>query len=257
MSREILKIIAMITMFIDHYSMVGIAGDNWILFGAIGRLAFPIFAFQVATGFIHTKNQKKYLLTLLGFAILSEIPYNLVRGGIIYPFSQNVIFTFVLSILFIMAINKYCKYPWNTRDDVLKNISIGAMIMFFANMVGFITFVDYFGAGVLMVISFYIILKLKSFNNLNQNIIQNIKYIQIVLIGLTIAVISDSLGGMFVVVNGMEVQIQMFATLSVIPIGVYLLTGEKKLLSGKNSEYFKYFGYLFYPLHLIFLYSIA
>ncbi len=258
MTREILKIIAMIAMFIDHYAMVGLAGDNWILFGGIGRLAFPIFAFQVATGYIHTKDTKKYLLTMLGFAILSEIPYNLLRGSIIYPFSQNVMFTFVLGILFIKAIDKFCNFNQiqvdnideNSSSDFIKKIATGGIILVVANMTGFITFVDYFGVGVTMVIFFYLILSIDL-------PIENPKYVQVVLIGIIIAVLSDTLGGMYVVIAGVEIGVQMFATLAIIPIGIYLLTGEKKSLLGDNDRYFKYFGYLFYPLHMLLLYFIA
>lgn len=254
MTREILKIIAMITMLIDHTAFVGLAGSNWLIFNCIGRIAFPIFAFQVALGYNYTKNKNKYLLTLFGFALLSEIPYNLVRGGIIYPFSQNVIFTFVLGILFIKAIDKFCKYSYDNFSNILKNLALGVLILFIANIVGFITFVDYFGFGVIMVVIFYLTMKL---NLPNDKIMLNIKYIQIFLIFTTIAIICDSIGGMFIVILGMEVPTQMFAVFSVIPIAIHLLTGQKKLLSGNADVCFKYFGYLFYPLHLIILYLIA
>lgn len=273
MTREILKIIAMIAMFIDHYGMIGLAGDNWVLFRAIGRLAFPIFAFQIATGYSHTKNTKKYLLTLFIFALISEIPFNLLQGHIIYPLSQNVMFTFTLGIIFIKAINKFCKFSQNNilntfeiEEDfldtnpqtkpiyIINQLAIGGVILVIANLIGFITFVDYYGIGIVMVVMFYIILNLK-FNN--DKIMQNIKYIQIALLGITMFVLFDSIGGLFIEIAGFEVQVQMFATFSIIPIAMYLLTGEKKSLSGNYDKYFKYFGYLFYPLHMMLLYFIT
>ena len=60
MNSFILKIIACITMFIDHVGYAIFNGPSW--FNYIGRIAFPIFAFQISEGYAHTRNIKKYLL---------------------------------------------------------------------------------------------------------------------------------------------------------------------------------------------------
>ena len=62
MTSFTLKIIALITMFIDH---LGYAIFNkFSFFNYIGRVAFPIFAFQISEGFHYTKNVKKYFARL-------------------------------------------------------------------------------------------------------------------------------------------------------------------------------------------------
>ena len=75
MSSFILKLIAMVTMFIDHL------GDTCFkqvtAMNVIGRIAFPIFAFQISEGYIHTKNLTKYFLRLFLFAFISQIPFML------------------------------------------------------------------------------------------------------------------------------------------------------------------------------------
>ena len=60
MSSFVLKMIAIITMFIDHigYAIFG----ELSFFNYIGRIAFPIFAFQISEGYLHSKNLKKYYL---------------------------------------------------------------------------------------------------------------------------------------------------------------------------------------------------
>ena len=66
MSAFVLKIIACITMFIDHLGYAVFHGEaSW--FNYVGRLAFPIFAFQISEGYIHTKNLKKYFYRLVIF----------------------------------------------------------------------------------------------------------------------------------------------------------------------------------------------
>ena len=91
MSSFVLKIIAIITMFIDHlgYAIFG----KFSCFNYIGRLSFPIFAFQISEGYIHTKNLKKYFLRLFLFALVSQIPFMLFHSIISRDFSLNIFFT--------------------------------------------------------------------------------------------------------------------------------------------------------------------
>ena len=88
MSAFGLKIIAIITMIIDHlgYAIFG----EFSFFNYIGRIAFPIFAFQISEGYIHTKNLKKYFLRLFLFAIISQIPFMLFHSIISDQFYLNI-----------------------------------------------------------------------------------------------------------------------------------------------------------------------
>ena len=57
MNSFVLKLIACITMFIDHIGYVVFNGES-SFFNYIGRLSFPIFAFQISEGYLHTRNIK-------------------------------------------------------------------------------------------------------------------------------------------------------------------------------------------------------
>ena len=99
--------LAMTLMLCDHLWGTGIIRNDVLT--CIGRLSFPIFAFLIVEGYFHTKNLKKYVIRILLFALLSEIPFNLMTGGrIFYPVHQNVLWTFLISIA-VMHINEKAK----------------------------------------------------------------------------------------------------------------------------------------------------
>lgn len=116
-SGSLLKTIAIISMAIDHtayalYPVVGVLREPFTIAGKaltlywimrkIGRLAFPIFCFLIAEGYLHTRNKKRYSLRLLLFAVISEIPFNLMCGGnYLYQNGQNVFFTLFFGLLLI------------------------------------------------------------------------------------------------------------------------------------------------------------
>lgn len=93
-----LRLIALISMLIDHMGYLLFPEAVWMRL--VGRLAFPIFAFQIAEGYRHTRNFRKYCLRLALFALISEIPFDLMIGGtVFYPGHQNVMLTFLLGLL--------------------------------------------------------------------------------------------------------------------------------------------------------------
>jgi hypothetical protein len=101
--RELLKIIAIVTMVLDH--IAAILYPDLLVLHIIGRLAFPLFAYLVVIGVDSTKNPKKYMATLLLFAIISQVPYYLAFG--IQPFERlNILFSLFLSAVTIYFYNK-------------------------------------------------------------------------------------------------------------------------------------------------------
>lgn len=71
----LIKLVAFITMAIDHIGYVFFPGEMWMRI--IGRIAFPLFAYCLATGCIYTKNPKKYALRLFAFSVVSQPFYSL------------------------------------------------------------------------------------------------------------------------------------------------------------------------------------
>ena len=94
MSIFVLKIIAMLTMVIDHSRYIVPEFDNDIT-KIIGRISFVLFAFILSEGIWHTKDRKKYLKRLTLFAIVSQIPFMLFR---------TIVGRFVLLIFYVLHI---------------------------------------------------------------------------------------------------------------------------------------------------------
>lgn len=160
LSGSMLKLIAVISMLIDHtahifYSeldfltipLFALAGREitvYYIMRRIGRLAFPLFCFLVAEGFVHTRNQKKYGLGLLIFALLSEIPFNLMGDGkLIDPSRQNVYFTLFLGFLLIYIFV-------NTKNELLKFV-----LMAIVTVISMFLHADYGMRGVLLILLIY------------------------------------------------------------------------------------------------------
>lgn len=144
MSGSILKLIACIAMLIDHLAafMPGdfldmqetlfMLGDREItlrfICKSIGRTAFPLFAFLITEGFIHTSNRKMYGINLFMFAMISEIPWNLIHCGEIFYYRQNVFFTLLSGYLGICSL-EYFKEDRKKAGFSLLALFIASIIL--------------------------------------------------------------------------------------------------------------------------------
>lgn len=227
-----LHLMAMIFMLCDHLWGTLIPGNDWLT--CIGRMTFPIYAFLLVEGYFHTKNLNKYALRLLVFALLSEIPFNLAMGSrVFYPIHQNVLFNFCFSLGLI---------HWNEQAKatklVRKRILVATASVGLAYTLGILSFVDYYHAGILMVLGFYFFRGKRWWNLLGQAVCM--WYINF-----------EILGGYEYVLHlfghSFHLLRQGFAMLALIPIWLY--RGHQ----GYTSRNWQYFCYWFYPVHLLIL----
>lgn len=92
-------------MLIDHVGLIFFPESTFMRI--LGRIAFPIFAFHIAKGYVHTSSKLNYISRLLTFAAISQIPYML----LLQTYNLNVLFTLLLSIILISCIH-YKKWYW-------------------------------------------------------------------------------------------------------------------------------------------------
>lgn len=227
-----LHILAMGFMLCDHLWATVISNAEWLSW--LGRIAFPIFAFLIVEGFYHTKSFKKYLLRMFLFALISEIPFNLMYGGsVFYPVHQNALWTFIIALLSVKAIDTVKK-----KNKLRFTMPTALGVTLLGVLAGTVLMTDYFGFGVLTVILFYFLRGKSPWKILI--LVAGLWYINGVLLGgMTVPV--DLLGFSF------DFPKQAVAMLSLIPILLY--NGER----GPKTKATQYAFYAFYPLHMLIL----
>ena len=220
MTSLIIKIIACITMLLDHIKYA-LPFNRGILTEYFGRISFPLFAFLITEGYIHTKDLKKYCLRLFIFGIISQIPFMLFRSLVGEWKMLNIMFTMLLGLIAIFVYDKCEK----------KYISIPIVIL--VAMIGEIINVDYGFYGVLTVFIMY--------GLRNKKILLPIAY------------------GIFVTLYYYSALREWIIKIPYIlyPICTWLSSLIIISYNGKQGKKIKYFFYWFYPLHMIVIYLIS
>lgn len=216
MSNFVLKIIAMVTMFIDHlgYALLG----KFSYFNYIGRLSFPIFAFGISEGYLHTKSKKNYLIRLFTFAIVSQAPFMLFRSIFTTSFNLNIFFTLFLGLVAIIGYEQ------------CKNKYVGILLVACLSITADALKMDYGYFGILMIFIFHVFKNNKLFMNISYILLCLLKYIPLY-IG-----------------NNFYFPYLILCLCTIIPL-VFI-----NLYNGKKGLNTKYILYGFYPVHLILLY---
>lgn len=87
----------------------------YLLMRLIGRTAFPIYAFLLVEGFIHTRSVWKYMRNLAIFAVVSEVPFDMAWGkSLIDTSDQNVFFTLLMGVIALTGVR------WLTTGSIRK-----------------------------------------------------------------------------------------------------------------------------------------
>lgn len=211
-----LKVLACLIMLIDHAGAV--LFPKYVILRIIGRIAFPIFAWQLSIGFKKTQNVKKYIQRLAIFAFVAQVPFSLA----FHTYNLNIFFTLLLSVIMLYH------YEKNQKNNIVIVILISLLAQFLST--------DYGAYGTVLVFLFY-----KYEDNfkklLSSIVILNICY-WVYIISMYI-----SNGAGFKWRSGIQV-LSIFSLLFI------------KSYNGEKGRKAKYLFYVFYPVHIIILYLI-
>ena len=219
LNRNQLKMIARITMTVDHIGML--LFPNVLLLRIIGRMAFPIFAYMIAEGCTYTRNRGKYLAQMAALALVCQLVY-LVAMGSLY---MCVLVTFSLSIGLIYSIDL-----GRSRQGIFWAVPIAmvALVFFLTTVLprllrGTDYGIDYDFWGVMLPVFAYL---------------GSYKKDKFALFSAGMILLNRSFGG-----------IQWFSIVALLPIYLYDGTGGKKKM--------KYLFYIYYPAHLVALHFLS
>lgn len=248
LSQETLKLIACVTMLIDHIGAtlvillltrnpVDSPEHEWIrlLYESmriIGRIAFPIYCFLLVEGASRTRNPKKYALRLFVGMLLSEIPFDLAFSPtwLTYewklttpllgfnPEFNSVMMTLLLGFGMIQCMKRVRGF-W--KVVVILPFYILAEKLY----------TDYAGMGILLIAVFALTRGMEK---------------EKLLCFLGCAVVLCS-GMKDFQIFGIRISMESFAMFALIPIFCY--SGRKLT----NSKAVQWAFYLFYPVHILIL----
>lgn len=138
-----LKVLAIIGMTCNHvaHAFMPIM-PHWVTFilYSMGGMTYPIMAFILVEGYIHTSNLKKYAVRLAIFAAISQVPFSLLNG-----WTANVLFTLLMGIGILWAY------------DNIKSRPLFVLLLVGVEVVSY--FCDWAIAGPLIVFAFYALRK--------------------------------------------------------------------------------------------------
>ena len=254
LSGSALKVIAVLAMVLDHLCKIilqwlvanywsgMVSGgqmtlerfqqiDEFIRFRlqSIGVLAFPLFCFLLSEGFQYTRSRKRYLLSMLAFALISELPFDVAFFGRLaklngtFPFYfnyQNVFFTLFLGLLTLVCLEKLSSKSAARADKIRAAVLQILCAAGFAAIAELIH-CDYGMQGILYIAAFYIGRKHRIYQVL-----------------LFLLAYMGTTGN----------QPPLCILLSCLLMLLY--NGKRGKLKGK------YFFYIFYPAHILILYFI-
>lgn len=217
LSGNVLKIIAAISMLIDHIGCL-IFPDVKIL-RIVGRIAFPIFAYMIAQGCRYTKNKWRYFGMIFLMAVVFQVVYGFVSDSLYL----SILVTFSLSILMIFSL-QYLKEEKTPVSALL--FSAVVLAVYILNKV---LTIDYGFWGCMTPVFAALFYDVKK---LDKNIVHT------AMTALCLILLGIEYGG-----------VQMYALMSVPLLLIY--SGKRGKLK------MKYFFYIFYPVHLVILQGIS
>lgn len=217
LSGSVLKIIAVVSMVIDHCAYYLMDGNTmaYEVMRCFGRIAFPVFAFLVAEGFAHTRNKMRYFLSLLLFAAVSEVPWYLLNGA---DGTHNVMFTLALGVAALAAFERL-------REHRILCCLFILLIAWLATWLG----TDYEWRGMLMIVVFYLLSMSKNTPVILRRMMQLLFAFPLMMrYGITGALLACAV--------------------------IFLYDGTRGFIHGNVA---KYGFYVFYPAHLLLFFCLS
>ncbi|MGN0328609.1 MAG: TraX family protein [Lachnospira sp.] len=232
LNASTLKIIAIISMVIDHISWGFFDFYSWqgYMLHIFGRLTIPIMCFFIAEGFKKTHNLKRYILRMAFFAVLSIVPFYLFFHEE-YAYRQNIIFDYLLALLLLSVLE-------SKRFNKPVKVLLSALLVITSLLIG--------GWPVLPMIYVLIFYYADSFK---KQAIWFCSTTVALVVFMMIAITLNTRYNFYPMYNNWVWWDKSYF------LGFILALFLIKMYNGKKGEYpfGRYFFFIFYPVHFIVL----
>ena len=240
LSSASIKHIAVILMVINHASTCcynafpPADGDVWFrLHWYLTRASFVLFTFLLAEGMVHTKSRPRYILSLLFFAVASEMPHDLaLKGKLLDLPGINVFFTLALGAFAIYVI-----------DIIIKeNKALAILTGAGAVLLSYLLHTEYSWLGIMLIFVMYYLRKYP---------LARFFAAAAVLFVPNFALNAwhyRNYGSLAAAVRSARQSFMQFCGITAF-IPIFMYNGKK----GRSLP--KYFYYVFYPAHFLILYG--
>jgi len=233
LSGNLLKIIAAITMFIDHMGLM--LFPTVTVFRIIGRISFPIYAFMIAEGCHHTRNKLRYFLSIFLLGAVCQTVFFIFDGRMYL----GILITFSISILTVYALQYFKRALFSYEGNSKTAVIAFAVLIFTVTCVYFLNraiVIDYgfFGCMTPVIVSVFRAPPLNKSPALSR---LDTHYVRVFMLLVALLLVYIDLA-----------SLQLYSLLA-IPL-LLLYSGKRGRLK------MKYFFYVFYPVHFILLQGI-
>ena len=211
-----LKVAAIVAMTLNHIGVI--FGESLPLWAtsalcATGGIVFPIMAFLIVEGYLHTSNVKKYATRLFVFALVAQIPF-----WLFLDHRGNVLFTLLAGLIVIYLYDHMENRPlfW------FVGIAITAVTIY----------CDWGVVGIILIMLFFV---LRTRDD----------KVTLPMVFLLVAMALPK--GIVLLGTGDLTQLPMFLFYVVgFPLAMVLL----RCYDGRRGRPMKWFFYVYYPLHI-------
>lgn len=231
MSRDAMKYVAMVTMFVNHVANIFLVPGTFLceFLKDVGYFTMPVMCYFLVEGFYYTRSRRRYGMRLAVFAAVSELPFCLAftQGTVLSFVGMNMIFTLLLCFGILWVVES----PWSKAVQffVVLLLMVCSQWSDWPWMAPVMTLLFYWARG------------------------SKKRVVQAFLAGMALFLLDSLLAvwGVYTPAAALAWSIGRVSGMALAAVAICMLYNGKRAKRGRTFS--KWFFYVFYPAHLLVL----